>query len=127
VRIFLLLTVLTFVGTQQVPGGAVSSNQLQVISPSSQYDVLPKFISGSPPSYPLSQLQRGESGYAIVEFTIDETGKTRDWRVIKTTYSYYGSHAILALQQWRFQPALKHGRPVSCRARMQFVYMYRGR
>lgn len=125
-RIFCLLVVAGFVTTPQMrataPGASLSANRMQVTSPTSQYDLPPKFISGFAPHYPISRLRRGEPGYALIEFTIDETGKTRDWRVIKTTYSYFGSHAVLAIQQWRFQPAIKHGRPVACRVRVPFVY-----
>lgn len=117
----------TRVGVLSPPGQPLLAKQMQVTSPSSQYDVPPKFISGLAPHYPMSRLRLGEAGSAVVEFTVDETGKTRDWRVIKTTYSYFGNHAILAIQQWRFQPALKHGRPVSCRIRVPFVYTVGGR
>ena len=109
-------------GAHAVAGQTLLAKQMQLTSPSSQYDVLPKFISGFAPTYPLSRVRRGEPGYALIEFTVDETGKTRDCRVIKMSYSYFGSHAILAIQQWRFRPALKHNRPVSCRVRIPFVY-----
>ena len=54
---------------------------LQVISPSSQYDVPPKFIIGAAPSYPHTPLKLGAPGYAMISVTVDETGRTRDFRL----------------------------------------------
>jgi TonB family protein len=80
---------------------------MQPIGKSSQCDVPPKFISRAAPIYPISRLRRGESGYADIVFTVDKTGHTRDFNVWKTTYLYFANHAILAVQNWRFQPSFK--------------------
>lgn len=87
-----------------------------------QYDVPPKFISGPAPIYPPSRLRQRESGYADIAFTVDESGHTRDFHVVKTSYVYFANHAILAMQDWRFRPATRNGRPVSCRLRIPFTY-----
>jgi TonB family protein len=97
---------------------------MQPIGKSSQCDVPPKFISGAAPIYPISRLRRGESGYADIVFRVDETGHTRDFNVLKTTYLYFANHAILAVQNWRFQPAFKNLHPVPCRVRVPFTYRY---
>jgi protein TonB len=89
---------------------------------SSQYDVPPRFISGPAPIYPTSRLRNRESGYADIVFTVDASGHTRDFRAVKTSYLYFANHAILAVQDWRFQPATKNGRAVSCRLRIPFTY-----
>jgi TonB family protein len=89
---------------------------------SSQYDVPPKFISGPAPVYPSSRLRQRESGYADIVFTVDESGHTRDFHAVKTSYLYFANHAILAVKDWRFQPATKNGHPVSCRLRIPFTY-----
>jgi protein TonB len=75
--------------------------------------------------YPISRLKNGESGDAVIEFTVDQQGIPRDFRVVSSDYPYYASHAILAVQKWRFQPALKAGRPVSARVRVPFHYQSR--
>ena len=96
--------------------------QLQVTAPSSSFDIPPKFISGAAPIYPITRLRLREPGFAEVSFVVDETGRTRDFQVLKTNYAYFGSHAIAAVQKWRFRPATKNGRPVSCRVRVPFIY-----
>src|SRR5206468_10705892 len=93
--------------------------------PSPQYDVPPKLLSGRVPIYPITRLQRGESGNALIGFTIDEHGIPRDFRIIQSDYPYYASHAIVAMREWRFQPAIKNGKPVAARARIPFHYRIR--
>jgi protein TonB len=90
--------------------------------PSPQYDRPPILLSGRTPIYPITRLQRGQSGDALIAFTIDEHGIPRDFRVIRSDYPYYASHAIVAMREWRFQPALKNGKPVAVRARIPFKY-----
>jgi TonB family protein len=108
-------------------GSVMSPGKMQAmiqatISKSSQYDVPPKFIVGDAPVYPPSRRKLKESGYALIEFTVDERGHTRDFRMVKTTYLYFANHGILAIQNWRFQPAKKNGQPVPCRIRIPFTY-----
>jgi TonB family protein len=104
-----------------VRAGSYGMPKLQ-FGKSPQYDVPPKFINGPAPSYPISRLRQRESGYSDIVFIVDESGHARDFRVLKTSYLYFANHAILAMQDWRFQPATKNGRPVSCRLRVPFTY-----
>lgn len=104
------------------PGASLHVTDMQAIGPSSAFDIPPKFISGAAPIYPITRLRLREPGFAVISFVVDETGRTRDFRVVKTNYSFFGSHAIAAIQKWRFRPATKHGRPVSCRLRIPFNY-----
>jgi periplasmic protein TonB len=94
-------------------------------SPSSRYDVPPKLLSGLTPKYPPSRLNSGEGGTAIVEFTVDEHGIPRDFSVVRTDYLYFASHAIIAMRDWRFQPAMKNGKPIAARLRIPFHYRTR--
>jgi len=96
--------------------------EIQMVRNTSQADVPPKLISGAAPIYPITRLRRGESGYADIMCTVDETGHTRDFRVVDTSYQYFANHGILAVQNWRFQPATKNGNPVPCRVRIPFKY-----
>ena len=96
------------------------------IGRSSQYDIPPKLLSGRAPIYPIKQLQAGNSGSALIEFTIDEQGIPRDFRIVKTDYRYFATHAIVAMREWRFQPAIKNGKAVAVRARMPFSYHWTG-
>lgn len=104
-------------------GSPLPNHEMQVVGPSSsQYDVPPKFISGAAPIYPITRLLRREPGYALISYCVDATGRTRDFRVVKTNYSSFATHAILVMRKWRFEPAMKHGRPVACRLQITFDY-----
>jgi TonB family protein len=92
------------------------------IGPSSEYDVPPRLLSGRTPIYPISRLRRHQPGDALIEFTVDERGIPRDFRVVKADYPYFATHAIIAMRDWRYQPALKRGRPVAARLRVPFHY-----
>jgi TonB family protein len=87
-----------------------------------QFDSLPKLIRGSAPAYPIRQLQLANSGQATIEFTIGENGRARDFKVISASYKSFADHAILALRDWQWDPARKHGRPVPFRATIPFNY-----
>src|SRR5436190_8641085 len=103
-------------------GHGMPAQEIQVVRNTSQADVPPKLISGTSPTYPVSSLSRRESGYADIMCTVDETGHTRDFSVLNTNYQFFANHAILAVQNWRFQPATKNGHPVPCRVRIPFKY-----
>jgi TonB family protein len=94
----------------------------QSASSSSQYDVPPKLLSGRTPIYPITRLMRHQGGDAIIDFTVDEHGIPKDFRVVKADYPYFATHAIIAMRDWRYQPAIKNGKPVSARLRIPFHY-----
>jgi TonB family protein len=87
-----------------------------------QFDTPPKLIRGSAPAYPIRQLQLANFGEATIEFTIGENGKARDFRVVSASYKSFADHAIIAVRDWQWEPARKHGRPVPVRVRIPFKY-----
>jgi TonB family protein len=106
-------------------GAPLQVMPLEVISPSSQYDVPPKFIGGPAPTYPDTPRKFGAPGYAMISFTVDDTGRTHDFRLWETNYMFFYTNGVAAIQKWRIQPATKHGRPVACRVRITFRYRSR--
>ena len=96
--------------------------QIDAQTKPSQCDVPPKVWRAISPAYPPSRRSRRESGYALVEFTINERGRTCDIRVLETSFKYFGNYAVLAIQDWRFRPALKNGHPVPVHIRIPFHY-----
>jgi protein TonB len=90
--------------------------------PSPQYDVPPRLIRGDAPIYPISYAMHHLPGAAVVEFVIDEHGITRDIRVVSATYVSFGSHAVIAIRNWRFEPARKNGKPVAAHVRRELYF-----
>jgi protein TonB len=85
---------------------------------SSKYDTPPKLVSGNYPVFPISHSRFGRSGFAVVAFSIGQNGKTYDIEVLKASYPYFGSHTVLAVRDWKFEPARKNGKPVSVRTKL---------
>jgi TonB family protein len=75
-------------------------------------DSPPRFLRGEAPTYPIKQLRYGGGGFAVIRFAIDESGRTRDFQVVKTNYKYFAGAAIIAMKGWRFEPARVKGKPV---------------
>jgi TonB family protein len=70
----------------------------------------------NPPEYPRDALRRGEQGHVVVEFTISTDGSTRDIEVVEAEpRNTFDREAERAVRGWRFEPALRDGRPVETR------------
>ena len=67
------------------------------------------------PIYPLAFAKAGIPGTAFMEFIVDENGKTTEVQVREATDATFAESAKEALSHWVFRPAIKDGRPVSCR------------
>jgi len=89
---------------------------------SHEWDVPPRFISGEAPVYPIKQWLEGAPGAAVIGFTIDEHGNTNDFVIVGSTYHFFATHAIRAVQHWKFEPAKTKGKPVAAKVRVSFVY-----
>jgi TonB family protein len=89
---------------------------------SAAYDVPPKLVRGNAPLYPITQAWSGKPGLAIVAFTVGPDGATRDIQVVRATYPYFASHTVLAVRDWKFDPARKKGRPVPVRIRLTMPF-----
>lgn len=91
---------------------------------SAEWDTAPERIRGKAPIYPISLMLSGGEGESVVVFTIGVDGRTSDFEVQSTTDERYANHAIIALREWRFKPALKDGVPVEVRVRQSFTYKF---
>ena len=66
------------------------------------------------PAYPESMRTVGLEGHVILQAVVDETGSTGQLSVLKTdpqNQSDMVAAAIDAVQQWRYEPATRKGRP----------------
>lgn len=77
----------------------------------SRVDAAP--LDRRPPRYPGTALMGGFTGIALVQFSVDEEGRTADAEVlISIPYSDFGEAALRAVRRWRYTPATVNGVPV---------------
>lgn len=112
---------------RQTAGRPLAPNSLQ-FPPNPAWDVPPRLVSGDAAIYPISKLLNRKEGYAIVEFLIDVDGATKNIVVIESSDKVFGDHALIAIRDWKFEPAQKNGEavPVKIRYRSEFVQRYPG-
>ena len=87
-----------------------------------QYDVAPRLLRGSAPTYPITRILADEDGSATVSFAISEDGTTKDIKVVSATYEYFGRHSAAAIKKWLFAPAIKDGKAVAVRTTVELQF-----
>ena len=90
------------------------------------YDQPPVVTRSVPIAYPGLRLQEGESGSTRMAFTITEDGKVEDYDVIEASHPAFAGYVQKRLNQWRFKPAKKNGKPVAQRFVQLFSFRVGG-
>lgn len=78
-----------------------------------QYDFAPVVRILSLPTYPYDLALDDQTGSAVVTVTIDATGEVRDAKVVEASQPAFGESLKAMIQNWKIEPALKNGRPIS--------------
>ncbi len=73
----------------------------------------PKVIHRVAPNYPEDARKAGIMGKVILKVTILKTGEITHLEVLQSLREDLDRNAMEAVKQWRFEPALKDGEPVS--------------
>lgn len=73
----------------------------------------PRAVSTPDPEYTEAARSAKTQGTCILWLIVDETGHPRNIRVVRGLGNGLDAKAIEAVQQWRFQPAMKDGKPVN--------------
>lgn len=72
------------------------------------------------PAVPRTLLLADTTGETVVEFTINESGKTQDITTVSTSAPELGEAVQSAIESWLFEPALQEGAAVP--VRMRYTY-----
>lgn len=95
-------------------GSAIDTNAyVDAIAGFDDYDRPPRLLSGKAPVYPIREGLAQRTGSVTLSFTIGEDGRTRDIAVTGGSGEPFASHAILAVRDWVYAPAMKDGKPVA--------------
>ena len=65
-------------------------------------------------------------GEARVVINTDATGKLIDWLVIGYTHREFADTAVVAIKQWKFEPARLQGEPVGTTTELSFYFEAKG-
>jgi TonB family protein len=76
-----------------------------------QYDTPPKLVNNVVAVYPFELLRDDRKGNAQVGFFVSPTGKVEQAVVLKDTRPEFGFALLAMLGEWKFQPAMKDGKP----------------
>lgn len=69
-----------------------------------------------------SSIAKGQTGIAVVEFFIDETGTVRMPSLVQSDDAMLGAVCAAAVNTWKFEPPTAQGRPVLVRAQQTFRF-----
>lgn len=75
--------------------------------------ILPVPIYKPEPEYSDDARRARLSGEVLVQLVIDENGRTRDFKIVRSLGLGLDEEAIKAVSTWRFKPATKNGKPVA--------------
>jgi TonB family protein len=92
------------------------------IVPAGELDELPEPLSRRPPDFPISLLNDGEGGRAVIEFFLDEAGYVELPHVVESSKPEFGYAAVQAVAAWRFQPPRRQGKGVITRLQVPFNF-----
>ena len=125
-----LQTVTTARARTENPGSAVA--EPEVFSYAEQ---MPVFTGGETAlrqflaahlTYPSGAFKAGQSGKVVVQFVVDEQGRTRDVEVVRTSdpeFDAAAKYAVLLMPWWI--PGREHGQPVRVRCTLPIIFTFR--
>jgi serine/threonine-protein kinase len=74
--------------------------------------VPPKKIAGDFARYPDAARRRRQSGVVTVAMVISESGVPEEMQVVESAGDVLDQAVLAAVREWRFEPALRNGKPV---------------
>jgi TonB family protein len=104
------------------PSGPLRSGfALTLLAPGSKVDEIhivggevssPRLIEKTEPHYPLSARKQKKSGVVVLEAIVEQDGRVGSVWIARPTDPDLDAAASEAVHQWRYEPALKDGKPV---------------
>jgi TonB family protein len=82
----------------------------------------PKPVHMVTAEYPESAIREGIEGTVLVMLTIPPDGVPKDVKIAKGFRSDFDKSAIESMQQWRFRPAMRHGKPIEVTVTLEVVF-----
>ncbi len=86
------------------------------------YDVAPKLIHKVEPQYTKRAKDEKISGTVVLQIRVDTDGMARDPKILRSLDVDLDQQAILAVQQWKLEPATRNGVAVPARATVEIHF-----
>jgi TonB family protein len=86
----------------------------------------PRIEEAVEPFYPYDMRVAGLEGTVVVEFVVAKDGRVHDPVVVRSNNPWFERPALEAIQQWRYSPGTKDGRPVNTRVQQSVVFNLEG-
>src|SRR5687768_9100015 len=125
VYIMLFNAVLTFNGSLSVVHNSKSSRAVQSSEPAydpKEVDVKATILSKPKPEYTDEARQNYFSGMVSLEVILSSSGEVREIKVLAKLPYGLTDRAIKAVRKIKFKPAIKDGRPVSQRTKVEYHF-----
>ena len=74
------------------------------------------------PLYPFQAKKEGMNGEVWVDFVVDEQGRVREPRVVKSSHVTFDEPTLRAVAKWQFEPGRRNGRIVSFRMTVPVLF-----
>ncbi len=84
----------------------------------------PRILETVHADYPLGMRRYSLSGRVTVDFTVTEEGRVTQLQIFESDNPAFDEAAIVSMRQWRYQPAMRDGKPVSSRERRTITFDY---
>ncbi len=102
------------------------NNKLYLVSNVDELDYVPEVSFTVAPLFPKEMFDLQASGQVLVEFFIDPQGNVKAPGIKSSSNDYFAIAALAAIKDWKFQPPIKKGKPVTARAYQPFFFEYKG-
>lgn len=86
----------------------------------------PKLMKKEEPQYSPEARRSGVEGEVLLSITVGRDGLAHDVYVVSPLGFGLEEEAVLAVSKWRFQPAMKDGKPVDVRANVYVTFSFIG-
>ena len=83
----------------------------------------PRFANRVLPKYPMVARELGKEGIVLLRLVIDEKGRLVDVELVKKAGAGFDEEALRAVRSSTFHPAMRNGRPVSCKAQLPIHFV----
>lgn len=107
--------------TPPAPTVAKKNNGVKIYD-INQLDQMPRVKSQTRPQYPFELRRKNIRGEAVVDFVVDPDGKVQAAHAVSFTHKDFAAAAVAAVNQWRFKPGVKNGRPVNTHMLVPIVF-----